>query len=330
MRIIVTECSARYSGRLNASLPTARRVILVKADQSCLIFSELGSYKPLNWMVAPCTLREFGPDSPRFASACLDMEIGYADDLVHEEEDEDDNEDKNENNNNDENGINEGIENPDNDDAGIGAASTMEDEAETNETDETDGLDKADESDETEETDKSQETGTMSADLNQVPQEFIHVSADKGPDTLLIALWRIFSDQEFDLGQDPGLTKDGVEDHLQRFLAEQIERIGPGSRLVRREFPTPIGPVDIMAVDAEGVHVAIEIKRHGGIDGVEQLTRYVELLNRDSTLTPVRGIFAAQTITPQARTLAEDRGFECLVLDYEDMKEQDSDEIMLF
>lgn len=121
-----------------------------------------------------------------------------------------------------------------------------------------------------------------------------------------------------------------MEDHLQRFLAEQIERIGPGTRLVRREFPTPIGPVDIMAVDAEGAHVAIEIKRHGGIDGVEQLTRYVELLNRDSTLTPVRGIFAAQTITPQARTLAEDRGFECLVLDYEDMKERDSDEIMLF
>lgn len=320
MRIIVAECSARYSGRLNASLPTARRVILVKADQSCLIFSELGSYKPLNWMVAPCSLREFGPDSPRFAPACLDMGIGSAGDLLHEEEDGDGNED----------GLDDGIENVDNDNDELGGVSATEDEERANESDETDGLGKTDESDETEETNKSQETGTMSTDLDQVPQEFIRVSADKGPDTLLIALWRIFSDQEFDLGQDPGLTKDGVEGHLQSFLAAQIERIGPGSRLVRREFPTPIGPVDIMAVDAEGVHVAIEIKRHGGIDGVEQLTRYVELLNRDSTLTPVRGIFAAQTITPQARTLAEDRGFECLVLDYEDMKEQDSDEIMLF
>lgn len=95
------------------------------------------------------------------------------------------------------------------------------------------------------------------------------------------------------------MIKDGVEDHLQRYLAEQIERIGEGATLVRREYPTAIGPVDIMAIDGSGVHVAIEIKRHGGIDGVEQLTRYCELLNRDPLLAPVRGIFAAQTITPR-------------------------------
>ena len=124
--------------------------------------------------------------------------------------------------------------------------------------------------------------------------------------------------------------KDGVEDHLQRYLAEQIERIGEGATLVRREYPTAIGPVDIMAIDGNGVHVAIEIKRHGGIDGVEQLTRYCELLNRDPLLAPVRGIFAAQTITPQARTLATDRGFECLLLDYDDMRGVEDGSLRLF
>ena len=132
------------------------------------------------------------------------------------------------------------------------------------------------------------------------------------------------------MGEDPGLIKDGVEDHLQRYLAEQIERIGEGATLVRREYPTAIGPVDIMAIDGNGVHVAIEIKRHGGIDGVEQLTRYCELLNRDPLLAPVRGIFAAQTITPQARTLATDRGFECLLLDYDDMRGVEDGSLRLF
>lgn len=121
-----------------------------------------------------------------------------------------------------------------------------------------------------------------------------------------------------------------MEDHLQRYLAEQIERIGEGATLVRREYPTAIGPVDIMAIDGNGVHVAIEIKRHGGIDGVEQLTRYCELLNRDPLLAPVRGIFAAQTITPQARTLATDRGFECLLLDYDDMRGVEDGSLRLF
>ena len=158
----------------------------------------------------------------------------------------------------------------------------------------------------------------------------LRVSADKGSGILEVTLQHIYSDQTYDLGEDPGLIKDGVEDHLQRYLAEQIERIGKGAKLVRREYPTAIGPVDIMAVNAEGEHVAVEIKRHGGIDGVEQLTRYCELLNRDPLLAPVHGIFAAQTITPQAQVLAKDRGFTCLILDYDDMKGTEDDSLRLF
>lgn len=234
MRIIVADCSAEYYGRLNASLPLAKRVLLIKADNSLLIFSELGSYKPLNWMAAPCTIKDITPD--------------HADDDVETE----------------------------------------------------------------------------------VPQKVIRASADKSNDVLEVTLQHIYSDETYDLGEDPGLIKDGVEDHLQKYLAEQIERIGEGATLVRREYPTAIGPVDIMAIDASGKHVAIEIKRNGGIDGVEQLTRYCELLNRDPLLAPVRGIFAAQTITPQARVLAQDRGFDCLILDYDEMKGTEDDSLRLF
>lgn len=234
MRIIVADCSAEYTGRLQATLPMARRVLLIKADNSLLIFSELGSYKPLNWMASPCTITDITPD--------------YADDDP----------------------------------------------------------------------------------ATEVPQKVIRAAAAKSTDILEVTLQHIYSDETYDLGEDPGLIKDGVEDHLQRYLAEQIERIGEGATLVRREYPTAIGPVDIMAVDGSGVHVAIEIKRHGGIDGVEQLTRYCELLNRDPLLAPVRGIFAAQTITPQARTLATDRGFECLLLDYDEMRGVEDDSLRLF
>lgn len=234
MRIIVADCSAEYTGRLQATLPMARRVLLIKADSSLLIFSELGSYKPLNWMASPCTITDITPD--------------YADDDP----------------------------------------------------------------------------------ATEVPQKVIRATATKSTDILEVTLQHIYSDETYDLGEDPGLIKDGVEDHLQRYLAEQIERIGEGATLVRREYPTAIGPVDIMAIDGSGVHVAIEIKRHGGIDGVEQLTRYCELLNRDPLLAPVRGIFAAQTITPQARTLAMDRGFECLLLDYDEMRGVEDDSLRLF
>ena len=156
------------------------------------------------------------------------------------------------------------------------------------------------------------------------------VSQLKTADILWIQIYEIHVDVDHELGKDPGLIKDGVEAHLQELLAEQIELIGSGSQLIRREYMTPIGPVDILAKDGSGNTVAIEIKRRGEIDGVEQLTRYLELLNRDSALAPVRGIFAAQEIKPQAITLAKDRGIDCLVLDYEAMRLDSVDPDSLF
>ena len=153
---------------------------------------------------------------------------------------------------------------------------------------------------------------------------------NKAGEQLVITIESVLHDSSHDLGVDPGLVKDGVEAHLQKLLAEHITTLGDGYRLVRREFPTPIGPVDILARDPEGVAVAVEIKRRGEIDGVEQLTRYLELLNRDPLLAPVRGVFAAQEIKPQARTLAEDRGIACLVLDYDVLRGIDNVEDRLF
>ena len=250
MRIIVADCSAEYTGRLNASLPMSKRVLLIKEDGSVLIFSELGSYKPLNWMVAPCTMRVEGKSSEGEAKA--------------------------------------------------------------------------------EANSKAKAKAKSSSESVFADGTILKIAAKKGNDILRIVLQHVYSDSSYDLGEDPGLVKDGVEEHLQHYLAEQIERIGKGAKLVRREYPTAIGPVDIMAKDSNGVHVAIEIKRNGGIDGVEQLTRYCELLNRDPLLKPVRGIFAAQTISAQARTLAQDRGFTCLILDYDDMRGADSNELRLF
>lgn len=258
MRIIVADCSAEYTGRLNASLPTAKRVLLIKEDGSVLIFSEIGSYKPLNWMVAPCTMH-VEKDSGDSGDSCNSGESDI-----------------------------ESCEESNAENAKSNAESVFA-------------------------------NGTV-----------LKIAAKKGNDILRIVLQHVYSDSSYDLGEDPGLVKDGVEEHLQHYLAEQIERIGKGAKLVRREYPTAIGPVDIMAKDSNGVHVAIEIKRNGGIDGVEQLTRYCELLNRDPLLKPVRGIFAAQTITPQARVLAQDRGFTCLILDYDDMRGADSNELRLF
>jgi len=142
----------------------------------------------------------------------------------------------------------------------------------------------------------------------------------KSADMLQINIFEIHDDLEHHLGDDPGLIKDGVEAHLQEMLAEQLHLVDEGVTLIRREFFTAIGPVDILAKSAEGQTIAIELKRRGDIDGVEQLTRYLELLNRDPAFAPVRGIFAAQEIKPQARTLATDRGIECLVLDYDSMR----------
>jgi RecB family endonuclease NucS len=161
-------------------------------------------------------------------------------------------------------------------------------------------------------------------------KEIWRVSQAKTADILWIQIYEIHHDIDQELGKDPGLIKDGVEASLQELLADQIELIGEGSKLIKREYATTIGPVDILAKDASGQTVAIEIKRRGEIDGVEQLTRYLELLNRDASIAPVRGVFAAQEIKPQARTLAEDRGIECLILNYEKMRDASFDPDSLF
>lgn len=231
MRVLIARCAVDYSGRLDAHLEPAMRLIMVKADGSVLIHADGGSYKPLNWMSAPCT-----------------CEVRPA----------------------------EGEESA----AGI--------------------------------------------------REIWDVRSDRSDDRLVISLYGVTEDFSHPFGPEPGLVKDGVEAHLQELLAGQIHLLGAGVTLLRREYPTPIGPVDIMALDTDGTHLAVEIKRRGEIDGVEQLTRYLEYLNRDSSLQAVRGIFAAREIKPQARVLAEDRGIECLILDYDAMRGFDNPEDRLF
>jgi endonuclease len=232
VRLVVARCQVDYAGRLTAHLPMATRVLMIKADGSVLVHSDGGSYKPLNWMSPPCTLRE----------------------------------------------------------------GTTED-------------------------------GTV---LWTVTSR----ATSKGPeDTLRILLEEVISDSSHDLGVDPGLQKDGVEKHLQELLAEHPAHLGESLTLVRREYPTAIGPVDLMCRDSAGGSVAVEIKRRGEIDGVEQLTRYLELLNRDPLLTTkgaVRGIFAAQEIKPQARVLAEDRGIACALVDYDALRGLDNADDRLF
>lgn len=224
MRVVIAECEVNYSGRLAAHLPRATRLIMVKADGSVLVHADGGSYKPLNWMSPPCSLRVSDADG----------------DLLWT------------------------------------------------------------------------------------------VSADKTDDQLTIRLFSVLHDSEHELGVDPGLVKDGVEKHLQQLLADNPHVFGDGATLVRREHMTAIGPVDILCRDAAGAAIAIEVKRRGEIDGVEQLTRYLELMNRDPHLAPVRGIFAAQEIKPQARTLATDRGIECLVVDYDALRGIDDPSLRLF
>jgi RecB family endonuclease NucS len=152
----------------------------------------------------------------------------------------------------------------------------------------------------------------------------------KSGDTLRILLEEVVSDSAYDLGLDPGLQKDGVEKHLQELLAGHPASLGEGLTLVRREFPTAIGPVDLLCRDSDGATIAVEIKRRGEIDGVEQLTRYLDLLNRDPLLAPVRGIFAAQEIKPQARVLATDRGIGCVTVDYDALRGMDDPSFRLF
>ena len=223
MRLVIAQCTVDYVGRLTAHLPSARRLLLFKADGSVSVHADDRAYKPLNWMSPPCWMHE-------------DLE---------------------------------------------GAAP-------------------------------------------------VWVVENKAREQLRICVEGIEHDSRHELGIDPGLVKDGVEAHLQVLLAEHIETLGPGYSLVRREYMTAIGPVDLMCRDAEGRSVAVEIKRRGEIDGVEQLTRYLELLNRDPLLAPVRGIFAAQAIKPQARVLATDRGISCAVVDYDALRGMDDAEARLF
>ncbi len=160
--------------------------------------------------------------------------------------------------------------------------------------------------------------------------ELWRVTHQKTADTLVVSIHEIHSDIHHDLGEDPGLIKEGVESELQRLVAGQLGSIGDGLSLIRREYPTAIGPIDVLARSDDGQTVAIEIKRRGEIDGVEQLTRYRELLDRDPHLRPVRAVFAAQEITPQARTLATDRGIDCVVLDYDALRGADGPDDTLF
>jgi RecB family endonuclease NucS len=198
----------------------------------------------------------------------------------------------------------------------------------------------------------------MSPPCRLEEQDGVWHVVNKAGEELRISIEEILHDTSHDLGIDPGLVKDGVEAHLQELLAEHVTTMGDGWTLVRREFPTAIGPVDLMCRNRDGVSVAVEIKRRGEIDGadrpvpadtspqprhwavevkrratidaVEQLTRYLELLNRDPLLAPVGGVLAAQTIVPQARTLAEDRGIRCHVIDYEALRGIESDDLRLF
>lgn len=160
--------------------------------------------------------------------------------------------------------------------------------------------------------------------------EVWRIRSQKTSDLLTIRIHEVFFEHDQPLGIDPGLIKDGVESNLQTLLSEQMGILGEGYRLVAREYPTAIGPVDMLALDPEGNHVAVEIKRRGEIDGVEQLSRYLELLNRDPKISPVSGIFAAQEIKKQAKTLAEDRKIRCVLLDYEQMRGGDDTQQRLF
>jgi endonuclease len=229
--LLIARCSVDYIGRLTAHLPSATRLVMVKADGSVSIHADDRAYKPLNWMSPPCRIEE-APGVWRVVN--------------------------------------------------------------------------------------------------------------KAGEELRITLEEVLQDSSYELGVDPGLRKDGVEAHLQELLAASPTVLGDGLSLVRREYPTAIGPVDLLCRTAdalrgetahwavEAAHWAVEVKRRAGIDAVEQLTRYLELLNRDPLLAPVGGILAAQLIAPQARTLAEDRGIRCAVVDYDELRGIERDELTLF
>jgi RecB family endonuclease NucS len=219
VRVVIARCTVDYDGRLSAHLPSAVRLIMVKADGCVAVHADGGAYKPLNWMNAPNTLVAGG--------------------------------------------------------------------------------------------------------------EAWVVTNPKG-ERLTITLHEVLADSSWDLGADPGLQKDGVEAHLQELLAASPHAIEDGLRLVRREYPTELGPIDLVCRDAEGAVVAVEVKRRGEIDGVEQLARYVERLHLDRSLGRVRGVFVAQVVRPQARVLAEARGFTWVEVDYDALRDMAPGDLRLF
>ncbi|MFM9037367.1 MAG: endonuclease NucS [Actinomycetota bacterium] len=219
MRLVVARCSVNYQGRLEAHLPEAVRLVMVKADGCVAIHSDGGAYKPLNWMNAPNTITE------------------------------------------------------------------------------SDGQ---------------------------------WVVANPKGEVLTITFHEVLVETNHEFGEDPGLQKDGVEAHLQELLAAVPDAVEPGLTLVRREWPTSIGPVDLMCIDASGAYVAVEIKRRGEIDGVEQLARYLEVLRADANLVGLRGVFVAQSIKPQAKVIAEQRSIRCVEVDYDDLRGRRPDDLTLF
>jgi endonuclease len=219
VRLVIARCSVDYSGRLDAHLPEATRLIMVKADGCVAIHADGGAYKPLNWMNAPNTLVDGGDH---------------------------------------------------------------------------------------------------------------WVVTNPKQETLTITLHEVLSDVSAELGEDPGLQKDGVEAHLQELLAASPHAIEEGLTLVRREYPTAIGPIDLVCRDVADTVVAVEVKRRGEIDGVEQLARYIERLQLDSSLGEIRGVFVAQVVKPQAKVLAEARGFRWVEVDYDELRGMRPDELRLF
>ena len=217
MRLVIARCSVDYAGRLATHLPSAVRLLLVKADGSVLVHADYGGYKPLNWMSAPCTL-------------------------------------------------------------------------------------------------------VQEADAWRV--------TNRAGETMTISIEEVLHDSQHPLGLDPGLVKDGVEKHLQALLADRCHAIRPGLSLVRREHPTDIGPVDLLCRDEQGRYVAVEIKRRGEIDGVEQLSRYLERLR--TPLREIWGILVAQEFKPQARVLAAQRGIDCVQVDYDALRGIESNVPTLF
>ncbi len=220
LRLVIARCTVDYEGRLAAHLPSAVRLIMVKADGCVAVHADGGAYKPLNWMNAPNHIT--------------------------------------------------------------------------------------------------------------VEEKTWRIKSKSGPDTLTITLEEVLHDSSHEMGADPGLQKDGVEAHLQELLAADPNTIEDGLTLVRREYPTAIGPVDLLCRDANGAAVAVEVKRFGEIDGVEQLTRYLGFLNRDPRLSPVRGIFVAGVIRRQAHTLAESRNIACVAVDYDALRGIESPQGKLF